>query len=153
MESGTRKLQSNPRNNANWFSILFFGWTIPIFKQTYGKILDSCDVCEPLKCDQSKVLGDRLERFAINVNKINLFWMKKFHVKIFCGIENGWKNVKIRKNRRCDWLLWKHFGSSTCWLEYLILYLISLHHWRCPFYWRIFWNIFGKSTHSFSNDF
>lgn len=62
MESGSRKLQPNPRQTANLFSIIFFGWTIPLFKQTYDKILDYGDVCEPLPDDRSKALGDRLER-------------------------------------------------------------------------------------------
>lgn len=64
MESGTRKLQTNPREHANWLSVLFFGWTIPIFKRTHGKVLDSTDVNEPLKEDQSHVLGNRLERYV-----------------------------------------------------------------------------------------
>lgn len=65
MESGCRKLQINPREKANWISILFFGWTIPFFKRTYGKILDSSDVSEPLEEDQSRVLGNRLERYEM----------------------------------------------------------------------------------------
>lgn len=62
MESGGRKLQPNPRENANFLSLLFFGWTIPLFKRTYGKILDASDVCQPLTEDQSYTLGDRLNR-------------------------------------------------------------------------------------------
>lgn len=62
MESGVRKLHANPRKTANWLSVLFFGWSIPIFKRTYNKILDPNDATEPLISDQSSVLGDRLER-------------------------------------------------------------------------------------------
>lgn len=63
MESGHRKLLANPRATANFISILFFGWSIPLFKRTYNKILDSNDVSEPLVEDRSSILGDRLERY------------------------------------------------------------------------------------------
>lgn len=53
---------ANPRKTANLLSILFFGWTIPIFKRTYDKILRPNDVFEPLSADLSNVLGDRLDR-------------------------------------------------------------------------------------------
>lgn len=52
----------NPRKTANLISKIFFGWTIPIFKQTFGKTLHGSDVYEPLQEDLSNVLGDRLER-------------------------------------------------------------------------------------------
>lgn len=60
---GKRKLHANPRQTANLLSILFFGWSIPIFKRTYDKTLDSSDACEPLLQDRSAALGDRLERY------------------------------------------------------------------------------------------
>lgn len=63
MESGHRKLLSNPRETASWISIIFFGWSIPLFRRTYNKALDSCDVSAPLKDDRSSILGDRLERY------------------------------------------------------------------------------------------
>lgn len=63
METGNRKFQANPRETASWISILFFGWTIPFFKRTYDKVLDSSDVSEPLTKDRSGVLGDRLEKY------------------------------------------------------------------------------------------
>lgn len=63
MELGERKLQENPRQSANLISILFFGWSIPIFKKTYNKTLDSNDACEPLLQDRSIELGNRLERY------------------------------------------------------------------------------------------
>lgn len=72
MESGTRKLQTNPRERANWLSILFFAWTIPIFKRTHGKLLDASDVNEPLKEDQSYVLGNRLERYVHDMRKCRI---------------------------------------------------------------------------------
>lgn len=63
MDLGKRKLRENPRQTANLISILFFGWSIPIFKRTYNKTLDSNDACEPLVQDRSIALGDRLERY------------------------------------------------------------------------------------------
>lgn len=65
MESGCRKFQPNPRQTANLFSIVFFGWTIPLFRRTYDKILNCDDVSEPLPDDRSKALGDRLERYVV----------------------------------------------------------------------------------------
>lgn len=62
MESGHRKLLKNPRQTASIASILFFGWSIPIFKKTYKHILQSNDAIEPLNNDRSEYLGDRLER-------------------------------------------------------------------------------------------
>lgn len=56
---------SNPRSGANILSIIFFGWTIPIFRKGYSKVLDVDDIYEPLKSDQSNNLGDQLERFVL----------------------------------------------------------------------------------------
>lgn len=63
METGKRKLNENPRQSANLMSILFFGWSIPLFKRTYDKVLDAHDAVQPLEQDRSKILGDRLERY------------------------------------------------------------------------------------------
>lgn len=65
MESGRRKLQENPRQSASLISIIFFGWSIPIFKRTYDKALDANDASEPLTVDRSSELGDRIERYTI----------------------------------------------------------------------------------------
>lgn len=62
MESARRNLLANPRQSANLLSMLFFGWSIPIFKKGYAKPLDSEDVYEPLDKDRSSNLGGRLER-------------------------------------------------------------------------------------------
>lgn len=61
MESIQRKLPSNPREKTNFLSILFFTWTIPLFKKGYAKVLQFDDIFQPLKSDKSDVLGDRLE--------------------------------------------------------------------------------------------
>lgn len=61
MEGVKQKLQSNPRDTANIFSIIFFYWTIPLFKKGYAKILEIEDLFCPLQADKSKSLGERLE--------------------------------------------------------------------------------------------
>lgn len=61
METSQQKFLPNPRDSNNILSTLFFTWTIPIFKQGYGKILQMADMYRPLKCDLSNSLGDRLE--------------------------------------------------------------------------------------------
>lgn len=61
MESTHRKLPPNPREKSNFFSLLFFGWTFPIFKKGYTKVLEFDDIYEPLNCDKSTSLGDRIE--------------------------------------------------------------------------------------------
>ncbi|XP_055301713.1 ATP-binding cassette sub-family C member 4-like [Sitodiplosis mosellana] len=62
MEIGYRKLSKSPRQNANILSIIFFGWSIPIFKKSYQKTLHPNDAFEPLVEDRSDFLGDRLEK-------------------------------------------------------------------------------------------
>lgn len=63
MESSYQKLLKNPRQSASLISVLFFGWSIPLFKTSYKRVLNSNDAFEPLSDDRSKVLGDRLERY------------------------------------------------------------------------------------------
>lgn len=65
MDSTYRKLLQNPRQSASWISILFFGWTIPIFKQSYqDEPLHPNDAFGPLDNDQSDILGDQLEKYG-----------------------------------------------------------------------------------------
>lgn len=63
MDQSNQKLVENPAETANIFSKLTFFWTIGIFKRGYKKkILNVEDLYEPLKKDDSKKLGDRLEK-------------------------------------------------------------------------------------------
>lgn len=62
MESSKRKMDENPRETANIFSILLFSWTIPLFKKGYNKVLELEDIFRPLDVDRSELLGDRLEK-------------------------------------------------------------------------------------------
>lgn len=61
MEATRRKLLPNPREKANILSVLFFAWTVPLFKKGYAKILQLDDVFQSLNVDKSELLGDRLE--------------------------------------------------------------------------------------------
>lgn len=61
MESTHRYLPPNPREKTNFLSILFFTWTLPLFKKGYNKVLEFDDIFQPLKDDRSDALGDRLE--------------------------------------------------------------------------------------------
>lgn len=61
MESVRRKLLPNPREKANYVSVLLFWWTIGIFRRGYRKVFDLTDLFEPLAADHSEKLGDRLE--------------------------------------------------------------------------------------------
>lgn len=62
MESAKRKLLPNPRQTSNFFSVLFFTWTIPIYRKSFRKEFTIDDVHEPLYKDRSDWLGDRLDR-------------------------------------------------------------------------------------------
>lgn len=70
MEVGQRKLAQNPRKSASLISKLFFGWSIPIFKRSYGIQLHPNDAFAPLDEDHSKILGDRLEKWVIFLSRV-----------------------------------------------------------------------------------
>lgn len=61
MESTQRKYQPNPRETTNILSVLFFTWTIPLFRKGYSKVLEMSDIFQPLTSDHSDLLGNRLE--------------------------------------------------------------------------------------------
>lgn len=62
MESVRRKLLANPREKANIVSVLFFWWTIGVFRKGFRKVFELTDLFEPLVVDHSEGLGDRLEK-------------------------------------------------------------------------------------------
>ena len=62
MDSSSVKSKPNPREKANLISVLFWWWTIDLFKTGYKKILQTDDLYNPLKTDRSHVLGDKLEK-------------------------------------------------------------------------------------------
>lgn len=61
MEAFHRQQPPNPREKSNFLSILFFTWTIPLFKKGFKKDLQLDDIFQSLKCDKADSLGDRLE--------------------------------------------------------------------------------------------
>ena len=62
MDSSNSKSKPNPRVKASLLSVLFWWWTIDLFKTGYRKVLQTEDLYSPLKTDQSSYLGDRLEK-------------------------------------------------------------------------------------------
>lgn len=67
MESGRRNLSKNPRQSANLLSVVFFGWSIPIFRKSFKNDLHANDAFEPIDEDRSELLGNRLERYDISI--------------------------------------------------------------------------------------
>lgn len=64
MDPGKRKYLPNPRENANIFSVLFFTWTMPLFRKGYAKVIELDDVFQPLEVDKSECLGQRLQMWV-----------------------------------------------------------------------------------------
>ncbi|XP_033345550.1 multidrug resistance-associated protein 4-like isoform X1 [Bombus vosnesenskii] len=62
MDSSNSKSKPNPRVKASLLSVLFWWWTIDLFKTGYKKVLQTEDLYSPLKTDKSNYLGDRLEK-------------------------------------------------------------------------------------------
>ncbi|XP_012238442.1 multidrug resistance-associated protein 4 isoform X1 [Bombus impatiens] len=62
MDSSNSKSKPNPRVKASLLSVLFWWWTIDLFKTGYRKVLQTEDLYSPLKTDKSSYLGDRLEK-------------------------------------------------------------------------------------------
>ncbi|XP_046429218.1 ATP-binding cassette subfamily C member 4-like isoform X3 [Neodiprion fabricii] len=54
--------RKNLEERSNIFSLLFFGWTFPIFREGARRNLKLEDLYDPLKSDASESLGDRLEK-------------------------------------------------------------------------------------------
>ncbi|XP_023313499.1 multidrug resistance-associated protein 4-like [Trichogramma pretiosum] len=70
MDSNVNESVPNPRESANTFSVLFWWWTIGIFKKGYSEILGFEDLYDPLTEDKSAKLGDRLEaRWSADLQK------------------------------------------------------------------------------------
>lgn len=61
MEATEHKLPPNPCDDANFISKAFFTWVIPFFRKGYKKVLNLEDMYQPMSCDKSETLGNRLE--------------------------------------------------------------------------------------------
>lgn len=55
------KLPLNPCDSANYVSRMVFAWVLPFIKNCYSNVLKLEDVFQPMTCDKSGSLGDRLE--------------------------------------------------------------------------------------------
>ncbi|CAG9814463.1 unnamed protein product [Phaedon cochleariae] len=62
MDFTKENVNLNPRDTANPLSVLFFGYTIDLFRKGYRGTLGAEDLYNPLVRDRSTFLGDRLER-------------------------------------------------------------------------------------------
>lgn len=62
MDYSKKPEKKNPKKGANFISQLLFLWFIPILWKGKNKGLNTDDVTVCLKQDQSKDLGDKLER-------------------------------------------------------------------------------------------
>ncbi|CAH1101572.1 unnamed protein product [Psylliodes chrysocephalus] len=111
MDSTEVKNNPNPREKANFFSILFFGFTIPTFRKGIKKELDVDDVYNTLSSDRSDLLCGRLERnWNLEVEKARNSVKKKpslfkavaktFWVEYaLLGLLNGIGDLVIRTNQ------------------------------------------------------
>lgn len=116
MDSAYRTLLKNPRQSANLISFLFFGWSIPIFKKSYHKVLHPNDTFEPLDEDRSDRLGDRLEKYKVYKRILQLKYITR---DIYC---RHWEAERIGRSRPS--LLRALF--KTFWSEVLILGLFCI---------------------------
>ena len=71
MDSAKKPQKSNPRLGANLLSQLLFLWAVPLLFKGSRKGLNSDDLTVCLDKDESKVLGDRLERCVFSYLNIN----------------------------------------------------------------------------------
>uniref|UniRef100_A0A182X2U3 Uncharacterized protein n=1 Tax=Anopheles quadriannulatus TaxID=34691 RepID=A0A182X2U3_ANOQN len=62
MEATRVRLSPNPRQQANFLSILTFWWTVDMFRKGYNQTFDIGDLYTPLEEDRADRLGNRLER-------------------------------------------------------------------------------------------
>ncbi|KAI2474051.1 ATP binding cassette (ABC) transporter subfamily C member [Diabrotica virgifera virgifera] len=62
MDIGYKLKAENPKQNANIFSKIFFGWMIPLIRRGTKQNLEINDLYKTLKKDQSKRLTDALEK-------------------------------------------------------------------------------------------
>ncbi|EAA01218.5 AGAP001777-PA [Anopheles gambiae str. PEST] len=62
MEATRVRLSPNPRQQANFLSVLTFWWTVDMFRKGYNQTFDISDLYTPLEEDRADRLGNRLER-------------------------------------------------------------------------------------------
>ncbi|XP_014208436.1 probable multidrug resistance-associated protein lethal(2)03659 [Copidosoma floridanum] len=62
MDNSKSTSKPNPAERANPISRITWWWTLPIFKKGYSKVFGVDDLYDPIKTDESNVLGDQLEK-------------------------------------------------------------------------------------------
>ncbi|XP_039312480.1 multidrug resistance-associated protein 4-like isoform X1 [Solenopsis invicta] len=63
MDKDTSDMKENPREKANFFSIIFFWWMRELFMIGIKRDLKESDIYQPLKADESERLTDHLEKY------------------------------------------------------------------------------------------
>lgn len=100
MDSIEVKYNPNPRENANIFSIIFFGYTLPTFRTGLKKDIDVDDVYNTLSSDRSEHLVKRLE--------------KNWKAQLSLAAQNPKKSPSLLKA-----------VVKTFWVEYALLGLLT----------------------------
>nr|XP_046485764.1 ATP-binding cassette subfamily C member 4-like isoform X3 [Neodiprion pinetum] len=97
--------RKNLEERSNIFSLLFFGWTFPIFREGARRNLKLEDLYDPLKSDASESLGDRLEKE----------WKKEL-----MNANRNWSLVRNQRNhpRPTPSLMWTLI--RILWAPYLV---------------------------------
>ncbi|XP_045472553.1 ATP-binding cassette subfamily C member 4-like isoform X2 [Harmonia axyridis] len=86
MDTTKEKYNPNPREKANPLSVLFFTYTLPMFKKGSSKELDVDDLYNPLPLDRSQHLGDRLEaKWFDHLNKCRKTKKKPSFLKVLAA--------------------------------------------------------------------
>lgn len=87
----------HPRENANFFSIITFIYTIPSFFKGYKKDFEEEDICDVVTCCRSTSLADRLEK--------------------------EWNAELLKQKRSVVRTIWRVFGKEYCILGFAQLTL------------------------------
>ncbi|GJQ74461.1 hypothetical protein Trydic_g21331 [Trypoxylus dichotomus] len=65
MDTGFRLAKDNPKKSANFLSKLFFVWLVKLFRRGVKDGISLQDLYAPMASDNSKTLGNKLERYWI----------------------------------------------------------------------------------------
>lgn len=94
MDFTKERLNPNPREKATPFGLLFFTYTIGMFRKGYSKTFEVDDLYNPIKSDRSKILGDRLERSWNNIYEKSVQKNRKPSL-LFAMIASFWPEYTI----------------------------------------------------------
>ncbi|XP_046432670.1 ATP-binding cassette sub-family C member 4-like [Neodiprion fabricii] len=106
MENTMKHSLKSPEETASFLNALCFGWTLPIFLKGAKRDLQITDLYDPLKSDESKGLGDRLERE----------WKKELaKAKEIPRLGEGSKKKKPKRQPSLAWALFR-----VLWVPYMV---------------------------------